>query len=97
MLKDLPEEEFGPRIDFREYTFLENPSLPKQVKESFLEVRLCNEHSTRCSTANGTNKHRALLLPRNSTEQMVNYEEPTVVSGFSSAQHIIHLVTLVTL
>ena len=31
MLKDLPEEEFGPRIDFREYTFLENPSLPKQV------------------------------------------------------------------
>ncbi|VAH91805.1 unnamed protein product [Triticum turgidum subsp. durum] len=70
MLKDLPEEEFGPRIDFREYTFLENPSLPKQVKESFLEVRLCNEHSTRCSTANGSNKHRAILLPRNSTEQM---------------------------
>ncbi|KAI4995877.1 hypothetical protein ZWY2020_037965 [Hordeum vulgare] len=58
-------------LSFLEYTFLENPSLPKQVKDSFLEVRLCNEHSTRCSTANGTNKHRALLLPRNSTEQML--------------------------
>jgi hypothetical protein len=32
MLKDLPEEEFGAHIDFREYSFLKNPSLPKQVK-----------------------------------------------------------------
>ncbi|EEE59420.1 hypothetical protein OsJ_11574 [Oryza sativa Japonica Group] len=69
MLKDLPKEEFGPHIDFREYSFLENPSLPKQVKESFLEVELCNEHSTRCSTTNRTNKGAPVLLPRNSTEQ----------------------------
>lgn len=31
MLKDLPEEEFGPRIGIREYSFFDNPSLPKQV------------------------------------------------------------------
>lgn len=31
MLKELPEEEFGPGINFREYSFLENPLLPKQV------------------------------------------------------------------
>jgi arabinosyltransferase len=31
MLKDLPKEEFGQHIDFREYSFLENPSLPKEV------------------------------------------------------------------
>ncbi|XP_062211731.1 arabinosyltransferase XEG113-like isoform X2 [Phragmites australis] len=68
MLNDLPKEEFGPHIDFREYSFFENPSLPKQVKESLLEVQLCDDHSSRCSTANETNKHR-ILLPRNSTEQ----------------------------
>jgi hypothetical protein len=36
MLKDLPKEEFGPHIDFREYSFLENPSLPKEVISSDL-------------------------------------------------------------
>ncbi|CAL4943035.1 unnamed protein product [Urochloa decumbens] len=69
MLKDLPKEEFGPPIDFREYSFLDNPSLPKEVKESLLEVQLCDDRSSRCSSINGTNKHRPLLLPRNSTEE----------------------------
>ncbi|KAL6599545.1 hypothetical protein ACP70R_045682 [Stipagrostis hirtigluma subsp. patula] len=69
MLKDMPEKEFGPHIDFREYSFFENPSLPKQVKESFLEVQLCDDHSSRCIAANGTNNDRPLLLTRNSTEQ----------------------------
>ncbi|CAN6316703.1 unnamed protein product [Urochloa humidicola] len=69
MLKDLPKEEFGPPIDFREYSFLENPSLPKEVKESLLEVQLCDDHSSGCSSINGTDKHRPLLLPRNSTEE----------------------------
>jgi len=31
MLKKLPEEEFGPQIDFREYSTLDNPSLPSEV------------------------------------------------------------------
>lgn len=31
MLKELQEEEFGPGIDFREYSFLDNPLLPKTV------------------------------------------------------------------
>ena len=33
MLKDLPEGEFGPGINFREYSFLDNPLLPKQVSD----------------------------------------------------------------
>ncbi|CAL4917748.1 unnamed protein product [Urochloa decumbens] len=69
MLKDLPKEEFGPPIDFREYSFLDNPSLPKEVKESLLEVQLCDDRSSGCSSINETNKHRPLLLPRNSTEE----------------------------
>ncbi|KAG8062668.1 hypothetical protein GUJ93_ZPchr0003g16953 [Zizania palustris] len=81
MLKGLSEEEFGPHIDFREYSFLGNPSLPKQVKESFLEVELCSEHSTGCSTANRTNKGRPVLLPRNSTEQ-------TLLDIFTSYKNI---------
>ncbi|KAG8097557.1 hypothetical protein GUJ93_ZPchr0013g35291 [Zizania palustris] len=81
MLKDLSKEEFGPHIDFREYSFLENPSLPKQVKESFLEVELCSEHSTGCSTANRTKKGRPVLLPRNSTEQ-------TLLDIFTSYKNI---------
>nr|CAB3494077.1 unnamed protein product [Digitaria exilis] len=72
MMKDLPKEEFGPHIDFREYSFLENPSLPKEVKESFLEVQLCDDHSSRCSAVDGTDKHRPLRLPKNSTEEKVN-------------------------
>jgi len=31
MLKKLSEEEFGPQIDFREYSILDNPSLPSEV------------------------------------------------------------------
>ncbi|CAD6341781.1 unnamed protein product [Miscanthus lutarioriparius] len=69
MLKDLPKEEFGPHIDFREYSFLENPSLPKEVKDSLLDVQLCDEHSSRCSAVDETDKHRPFLLPRNSTEE----------------------------
>jgi len=34
MLKKLPEEEFGPQIDFREYSILDNPSLPSEVIKS---------------------------------------------------------------
>lgn len=31
MLKDWPEEEYGPQINFREYSFFENPLMPRQV------------------------------------------------------------------
>lgn len=36
MLKELPEEEFGRGINFREYSFLDNPSMPQQVYASDL-------------------------------------------------------------
>lgn len=37
MLKEHPEEEFGPGINIREYSFLDNPYLPKQVYSSDFE------------------------------------------------------------
>jgi hypothetical protein len=33
MLKKLPEEEFGPEIGIREYSMLDNPSLPPEVNK----------------------------------------------------------------
>jgi len=33
MLKKLPEEEFGPEIGIREYSMLDNPSLPLEVSK----------------------------------------------------------------
>jgi len=33
MLKEQPEEEFGPAINFREYSFLDNPLLPRHVSK----------------------------------------------------------------
>ena len=43
MLKDLPVEEFGPDINIREYSFLENPYMPQEVNASNLEQN--NVHS----------------------------------------------------
>ncbi|KAG1355463.1 hypothetical protein COCNU_07G015750 [Cocos nucifera] len=71
MLKEFPEAEFGPRIDFREYSFLQNPLVPKEVKESLLEVQLCDDRSAKCQTANETTRRGVLRFPKHSTQQMV--------------------------
>ncbi|KAJ0259752.1 Arabinosyltransferase XEG113 [Hirschfeldia incana] len=68
MLKDMPEEEFGPGIGIREYSFLDNPSLPKQVKESWLDVQLCQEGKEGCVASNTTSSSGALKFPKRSNE-----------------------------
>ncbi|XP_072962573.1 arabinosyltransferase XEG113 [Typha angustifolia] len=88
MLKNLPEAEYGSRIDFREYSFLQNPSVPKQVKESLLEVQLCDEHSAGCTLATRGTRHGFLRFPKNSTQQTImrvfsSYKEFKVIQ-FSS-------------
>ncbi|KAJ4950209.1 hypothetical protein NE237_027041 [Protea cynaroides] len=84
MLKDLPEEEFGPRIDFREYSFLNNPSLPEQVKESWLDVQLCQEGSQGCHVTNETSQPGVLRYPKHSTEELLK----TVFSSFKDVKVI---------
>lgn len=40
MLQQLPEDEYGPGIGFREYSFMDNPSVHKQVMDtSFMWMR----------------------------------------------------------
>ncbi|XP_031502639.1 arabinosyltransferase XEG113 [Nymphaea colorata] len=71
MLKNLPEEEFGPRIDFREYSFLENPLLPESIKKSRLNVQLCDPALSNCQASNTSMQPRAVLkFPKHSTEEM---------------------------
>ncbi|XP_043717764.1 arabinosyltransferase XEG113-like [Telopea speciosissima] len=84
MLKDLPEEEFGPRIDFREYSFLDNPLLPEQVKESWLDVHVCQEGSQGCHVTNETSQPGVLRFPKHSSEELLK----TVFSSFKDIKVI---------
>ncbi|KAF5460233.1 hypothetical protein F2P56_020116 [Juglans regia] len=69
MLKEMPDEEFGPGIDIREYTFLDNPSMPKQVKESWLDVQLCQEGTRDCRASNDTSSPGIIRFPKHSNEE----------------------------
>ncbi|XP_074264596.1 arabinosyltransferase XEG113-like isoform X2 [Silene latifolia] len=74
MLKDMSEQEFGPNIDIKEYSFLDNPSLPKQnfpvqVKESWLDVHLCQVGSKDCLLSNSSSTSGVVRLPRHSSEE----------------------------
>ncbi|KAH9614722.1 hypothetical protein KSS87_019584 [Heliosperma pusillum] len=69
MLQDMSEQEFGPKIDIREYSFLDNPSLPKQVKESWLDVHLCQVGSKDCLLSNSSSTSGVVRLPRHSSEE----------------------------
>ncbi|KAL8141869.1 hypothetical protein V2J09_014901 [Rumex salicifolius] len=67
MLKELPEEEFGPQIGIREYSFLNNPLLPREVKESWLDVQLCQVGSKGCQSSNSSTRPGLLRLPKHSS------------------------------
>ncbi|XP_058767829.1 arabinosyltransferase XEG113-like isoform X2 [Vicia villosa] len=70
MLKKLPEEDFGPGIDFREYSIFENPSLPSEVKKSWLDVQLCKEGTQDCDGSYNITAGGVLKFPKNSSEEM---------------------------
>ncbi|XP_059639980.1 arabinosyltransferase XEG113 [Cornus florida] len=84
MLKELPIEEFGPGINFREYSFFDNPSVPREVKDSWLDVQLCQEGSLDCHVSNNTNSLRVLKFPKQSKEETFK----TVFSSFKDVKVI---------
>ncbi|KAJ6427880.1 hypothetical protein OIU84_023309 [Salix udensis] len=84
MLKEQPEEEFGPAINFREYSFLDNPSLPRHVKESWLDVQLCQEGAEDCGAPNKTSRPGILRFPKRSNEDMFK----TTFSSFKDVKVI---------
>ncbi|KAL9242611.1 hypothetical protein vseg_016597 [Gypsophila vaccaria] len=69
MLKDMSVQEFGPKIGIREYSFLDNPSLPPDVKESWIDVQLCQVGSKDCRLTNTSSTSRVIKLPRHSSEE----------------------------
>ncbi|KAB2053793.1 hypothetical protein ES319_A12G211300v1 [Gossypium barbadense] len=69
MLRDLPAEEFGPAINIREYSFLNNPFLPQRVRESWLDVQLCQEGTEDCHASSNTSRPGLLRFPKRSSEE----------------------------
>jgi arabinosyltransferase len=43
------ENEFGPNVPFREYSFLDNPRMPARIRESVLTVELCQQGEVGCA------------------------------------------------
>lgn len=84
MLKELPAEIFGPPIGIREYSFFDNPLMPKQVKESWLDVQLCQQGTRDCIASNTTTPSGALRFPKRSNEETFK----TVFSSFKDVKVI---------
>lgn len=84
MLKELPEEEFGPQIGIREYSFLNNPLLPTEVKESWLDVQLCQVGSKDCKASNSSSRSGLLRLPKHSSDETLK----TVLAPFKDVKII---------
>lgn len=60
-LRPMSESEAGSHIDFREYSFLENPSIPKEVLVSQVTVELVNQ----CGVESTCSQGFAEAAPRN--------------------------------
>uniref|UniRef100_A0A5B7C3B3 Nucleotide-diphospho-sugar transferase domain-containing protein n=1 Tax=Davidia involucrata TaxID=16924 RepID=A0A5B7C3B3_DAVIN len=84
MLKELPVEEFGPGINLREYSFFDNPSMPREVKESWVDVQLCQEGTQDCHVSNNTSPLGRLKFPKRSNEETFK----TVFSSFKDVKVI---------
>ncbi|GAB2272834.1 hypothetical protein Dimus_007653 [Dionaea muscipula] len=84
MLKELAEKEFGQQIAFREYSFLDNPAVPSKVKESWLDVQLCQAGSKDCHVSNHSDLPRIIRFPKRSSEETFK----TVFSSFKDVQVI---------
>lgn len=54
MQRLLPEAEFGPMIEYREHSFLENKRLTAAVKDSRVRVALCKPEEASAACSDGT-------------------------------------------
>ncbi|KAK2647788.1 hypothetical protein Ddye_015277 [Dipteronia dyeriana] len=84
MLKELAPEEFGHGIRIREYSFFDNPSMPQQVVDSWLEVQLCQEGAGDCHASSNTTQLGVLKFPKHSSEETLK----TVFSSFKDVKVI---------
>lgn len=55
MVAPRPEEEFGPAIEFREYSFLQNHRLPAEVNSSRVRIEACaaDDATGKCADGSG--------------------------------------------
>ncbi|CAI5476557.1 unnamed protein product [Closterium sp. Yama58-4] len=80
---NLKEDEFGPAVPIREYSFLDNPRTPQAVLKSKLSVQLCDEGSPDCpSTPDGPTD--TIRIKKNSRQN----ELKAVLSRYSNIKWI---------
>ncbi|XP_021753941.1 arabinosyltransferase XEG113-like isoform X1 [Chenopodium quinoa] len=84
MLQDLSQQEFGPHIDIREYSFLDNPALSVEVKKSWLDVHLCQVGSKDCHVTKNVSAAGLLRFPKHGNEETFK----TVFSSFKNIKVI---------
>jgi arabinosyltransferase len=70
MLEVVPEEEFGAGIVWREYSFLENPRLPQNVKESVLTIDVCGSEAD-CGSQAAVQDASSVYLKANLTDEQL--------------------------
>lgn len=75
-LPDFPESQFGPNIQFREYSFLENPRLPGEVSNSKVSVRQCKRGREGCPTPGGSLNEIISLPSLLSEKELIEFLEP---------------------
>eukprot|EP00803_Ostreobium_quekettii_P009210 evm.model.scf_772EXC.7 EVM.evm.TU.scf_772EXC.7 scf_772EXC:53561-60533(-) len=82
-MRDFAEEDFGPSIDFREYSFLSNPRLPASVNASRIRVEGCDGSEDLCDdgSAQATIQNGAVRLRRNATDVQI-------ATALSSARNV---------
>jgi hypothetical protein len=90
MVKELlPVEDFGRGIGIREYSFFDNPLMPHEVKESWLNVQLCQDGLQDCEYSNTTSTRGVLRFPKHSDEQQLK----TIFSSFKDVK-VIHFSSM---
>eukprot|EP00271_Cylindrocystis_brebissonii_P007994 TRINITY_DN219_c0_g1_i1.p1 TRINITY_DN219_c0_g1~~TRINITY_DN219_c0_g1_i1.p1 ORF type:complete len:733 (-),score=136.76 TRINITY_DN219_c0_g1_i1:483-2681(-) len=87
--ESFPEDQFGPMIPFREYSFLENPRLPESVHNSKIVIKPCERGADSCPVSPvGPDTDGSLLLPRGATqaevEQWLLPQKETKILEFTS-------------
>ncbi|GFH21962.1 uncharacterized protein HaLaN_19354, partial [Haematococcus lacustris] len=68
-----PEQHFGPHVEWREYSFFQNPRMPAAVNNSRLLVELCSSGAEGCSDGSATptvQAHRIKVQPGRNSDQL---------------------------
>ena len=79
-LRNMDEKHFGRNIPVKEYSFLDNPRCPAQIKESRLNVQLCEADSTDPECGDGNTPLK--LLDNDTVKILPNRNDVQIQTAF---------------